>query len=138
VEATSVLGRRAQKFSRGAADSVIAIRAANVDNERFAPTPGGVEDPMKLQKKARRELWVVYRTPTKGLADGTNAVCDQDEWDAMEKERPGVNTLIRAGITSEGEAERLARGKSGDPVPRGQKAAMTAATTPVNTVSTAM
>lgn len=90
---------------------------------------------MKMRKKARCELWVVYRMPMKGHADGMNAVCDQDEWDAMEKERPGYNTLIRSGITSEGEAERLARGKSGDPVPRGQKAAMTA---PVASVTTAV
>lgn len=82
---------------------------------------------MKLQKKARRELWVVYRMPMKGMPDGMNAVCEQDEWDAMELQRPGFNTLIREGITSEGEAERLARGKSGDPVPRGQKAAQVAA-----------
>ena len=77
---------------------------------------------MKLQKKSKRpESWVVYQVSVKGQMDGPNAVCEQDEWDAMELERPGLNRLIRSGITSEGEAERLARGKSGDPVPRGQK-----------------
>jgi hypothetical protein len=110
-------------------DSGVAIGVWDADNRQFAPTPGGVEDRMKSQTKARRETWVVYRMPLKGQAEGINAVCDQDEWDAMEKQRPGVNTLIRDGITSEGEAERLARGKSGDPVPRGQKATQ-AATTP--------
>jgi hypothetical protein len=44
-----------------------------------------------------------------------NAVCEQSEWDEMERARPGYHTLIRAGITNEGEAERLARGTSGDP-----------------------
>ena len=42
-------------------------------------------------------------------ADGPNAVCEQSEWEAMERDRPGLHTLIRSGIASEGEAERLAR-----------------------------
>jgi hypothetical protein len=37
------------------------------------------------------------------------AVCDQREWDAMETATPGLHTLIRGGILSEGEAEQLAR-----------------------------
>ena len=37
----------------------------------------------------------------------------------MEAAAPGVNRLIRGGITSEAEAERLARGTAGDSVPRG-------------------
>ena len=75
---------------------------------------------MKLHQQSRRaEMWVVYQSAVKGQPTGPNAVCDQDEWDAMEKLTPGINRLIRAGISSEGEAERLARGTSGDPVPRG-------------------
>jgi hypothetical protein len=62
--------------------------------------------------------WVVYQTAVHGHLGGANAVCEQFEWDAMEKDQPGHHTLIKAGITSEGEAERLARGKSGDTVPR--------------------
>jgi hypothetical protein len=54
----------------------------------------------------------------KGMEQGPNAVCDQAEWDAMEAASPGVNRLIRGGIASEAEAERLARGSSGDFVPR--------------------
>ena len=61
-------------------------------------------------------LWVVYRMATRGKTVGVNAVCEQGEWDAMERDRPGLHTLIRAGIATEGEAERLARGTSGDPV----------------------
>jgi hypothetical protein len=53
------------------------------------------------------------------------AVCDKAEWDAMELANPGVNTLIHAGITNEGEAERLARGTSGEARPRGSKRAIT-------------
>ncbi len=54
-------------------------------------------------------LWVVYRMPIHNKPNGVNAVCQQSEWDAMELARPGYHTLIQAGITSEGEAERLAR-----------------------------
>lgn len=58
--------------------------------------------------------WVVYQLPATGKPAGLRAVCEQREWDAMERARPGSCTLIREGITSEGEAERLARGTSGD------------------------
>jgi hypothetical protein len=55
----------------------------------------------------------------RGMEKGPNAICDQAEWDAMEAASPGANLLIRGGITNEAEAERLARGSSGDFVPRG-------------------
>ena len=41
------------------------------------------------------------------------------EWAAMEQARPGYYALLRAGIENETEAERLARGTSGDTIPRG-------------------
>jgi len=44
----------------------------------------------------------------------TNAVCEASEWAAMELAEPGVQKLIRDGIRTEEEAERLARGTSGD------------------------
>jgi hypothetical protein len=53
--------------------------------------------------------WVVYRMTIHGKPSGMNAVCEQGEWDAMERARPGYHTLILGGITNEGEAERLAR-----------------------------
>src|SRR5437762_7993360 len=54
--------------------------------------------------------------------DGMNAVCEQQEWDEMERARPGYHRLIRSGITNEAEAEKLARGTSGDPIkPRDRK-----------------
>jgi hypothetical protein len=54
-------------------------------------------------------LWVVYRMTIHGKVSGMNAVCEQREWDAMELAQPGRHALIQAGITNEGEAERLAR-----------------------------
>lgn len=68
--------------------------------------------------------WVVYQSAVRGQPTGPNAVCEQSEWDALEAQAPGANRLIRAGIRSEGEAERLARGTSGDPVPRVPKGAI--------------
>ena len=53
--------------------------------------------------------WVVYRMTIHGKASRVNAVCEQDEWEAMENSAPGYHTLVLAGITNEGEAERLAR-----------------------------
>jgi hypothetical protein len=53
--------------------------------------------------------WVIYRMTIHGKPSGMNAVCEQGEWDAMERVRPGYHTLVLGGIGSEGEAERLAR-----------------------------
>ena len=53
--------------------------------------------------------WVVYRMTIHGKPTAMNAVCEQSEWEAMELAAPGYHTLSRAGITNEGEAERLAR-----------------------------
>jgi hypothetical protein len=53
--------------------------------------------------------WVVYRMTIHGKPTGMSAVCEQGEWEAMERAAPGYHTLIQAGITNEGEAERLAR-----------------------------
>jgi hypothetical protein len=53
--------------------------------------------------------WVVYLMKPKGNQEARNAVCSQSEWEEMELAQPGFHTLIRAHITNEGEAERLAR-----------------------------
>jgi hypothetical protein len=74
---------------------------------------------MSSPKKFGRPVsWVVYQAAVKGQDVGPNAICEQAEWDAMEASTPGQHRLIRSGIMSEGEAERLARGTSGDPVSR--------------------
>ena len=62
--------------------------------------------------------WVVYKMTLHGKKDQMNAVCEQSEWDAMELARPGYHTLVQAHIGDEGEAEKLARGTSGDAKPR--------------------
>jgi hypothetical protein len=74
-----------------------------------------------MRRENRFATWVVYRVAVRGQDVPANAVCEQSEWDAMERERPGQHILVQAGITSEGEAERMARGTSGDPVKRGSK-----------------
>jgi hypothetical protein len=66
----------------------------------------------------KNSTWVVYKMTVRGTPDSRNAVCEQGEWDALELAQPGLHQLIRAGIASEGEAERLARGTSGDPTQR--------------------
>ena len=71
-----------------------------------------------MNKAEERVSWVVYKMTIAKNAEGMNAVCEQSEWDAMELARPGYHTLVRAHITDEAEAEKLARGTSGDPKPR--------------------
>ena len=58
--------------------------------------------------------WVFYRMTIHGKQDQVNAVCEQTEWEEMEAQRPGYHTLVLSGITSESEAEKLARGTAGD------------------------
>ena len=55
------------------------------------------------------ESWVVYEMTVRGKPSGLYAVCEQSEWDAQDRANPGVHTLIRSGIATEGEAERQAR-----------------------------
>jgi len=72
-----------------------------------------------MKKAHWNESWVVYQSAVRGEPTGPNAVCEQDEWEALERANPGHNRLIQSGIRTEGEAERLARGTSGDPIARG-------------------
>jgi hypothetical protein len=67
---------------------------------------------------AKPVSWVVYRTTLHGKTDPMNCVCEQGEWDAMAVSQPGRHTLVREGISTETEAEKLARGTSGDATPR--------------------
>jgi hypothetical protein len=77
-----------------------------------------------MRKTEKTISWVVYEMTVHGKPVGMNAVCEQEEWDAMERAQPGHHKLIRSGITNEGEAERLARGTSGDPKSRQGSAAV--------------
>ena len=62
-----------------------------------------------MRKNEKSLLWVVYRMTIHGKPSGMNAVCQQSDWEAMERAQPGYHTLVQAGITNEAEAERLAR-----------------------------
>jgi hypothetical protein len=64
--------------------------------------------------RQERGPWVVYVKAVAGTADGIRFICEQSEWDVLDRAKPGEFTLVREGIVSEGEAERLARGTSGD------------------------
>jgi hypothetical protein len=57
--------------------------------------------------------WVVYSCPIKGSPDPVRGVCPQADWEALDRAKPGHFTLVRTGITNEGEAQRLARGTAG-------------------------
>ena len=67
-----------------------------------------------MKKTGESMMWVVYRMTIHGKASGMNAVCEQGEWETMERVQPGRHMLILAGITNEGEAERLARSTTVD------------------------
>jgi hypothetical protein len=62
--------------------------------------------------------WVVYLMTIRGKETPMNAVCEQDEWIAMELLNPGRYKLVQSGIPNESEAEKLARGTSGDRPPK--------------------
>ena len=76
-----------------------------------------------MRKLERDESWVIYQAVSKGVVSGPNAVCELAEWEAMERARPGAQSVVQLGIATEGMAERLARGTSGDPVPRASRKA---------------
>ena len=67
-----------------------------------------------MRKSGEPVAWVVYQMLLDKRPEAMNVVCEQGEWDAMELARPGHHKLVRAGIATEAEAERLARGTSGD------------------------
>ena len=72
-----------------------------------------------MPKPDEAVLWVVYETHIHGRTHAAKAVCEQAEWEEMELADPGRFTLVRSGIPSEAEAERLARGTPGGPTDRG-------------------
>jgi len=83
-----------------------------------------------MRKTEQPGSWVVYRMTVKGKTSGMGTVCEQGEWEAMERIKPGFHTLVRAGITNEGEAERLARSVPAVVTPR--KPVEVKATTPAD------
>ena len=73
-----------------------------------------------MRKSKADELWAVYEV-VQGKQAGMKVMCPQSQWEALALSHPGANALIRDGITSESEAEKLARGTSGDAKPRAGK-----------------
>jgi hypothetical protein len=59
---------------------------------------------------------------------GGNVVCEQAEWDILDASRPGYHTLLHSGVPTEQQAEKLARGTAGDPVPRKDQRATASST----------
>jgi hypothetical protein len=53
--------------------------------------------------------WVLYQPQVRVGGPVTIAVCEQEEWDAMELADPGRHALLRSGIATEAEADSLAR-----------------------------
>lgn len=71
-----------------------------------------------MRKKEPTE-WVVYRAAVDNNLGGHNAVCSQEEWEALALASPGHHTLIRERIQNEAEAERYARSlQTVPPVPK--------------------
>lgn len=62
-----------------------------------------------MRKSEIPSLWVVYRMNVRGTPSSMHAVCEQGEWEAMERAQPGHHVLIQANIANEGAAEQLAR-----------------------------
>ncbi len=65
------------------------------DNGVTPRSPVGEEDRMRRFEQV--ESWEIYHPVNKGLASGPHAVCEQDEWALMERDRPGSQTLVQCG-----------------------------------------
>jgi len=70
-----------------------------------------------MRKSVQVKSWAVYQMTILGQP-GPSVVCTQGEWEALNTAQPGLHRLVRGDIANEGEAERLARGSSGDDKPR--------------------
>lgn len=71
---------------------------------------------LKKQNSGNLVTWVVYKRTlllSKRQSESF-VVCKQSEWDELEAAQPGVHILVHAGFASETEAEKHARGTSGD------------------------
>jgi hypothetical protein len=66
-----------------------------------------------MREPDKVEAWVVYEAVL-GDNIGRRSVCQQSEWEDIDSRHPGQNKLIQGGMTNETEAEKLARGTSGD------------------------
>ena len=71
-----------------------------------------------MRETEKFETWVVYEA-VQGGDTGRKSVCRQSEWEAIDSRHPGHNKLVQGGITNETDAEKLARGTSGDAKKKG-------------------
>jgi hypothetical protein len=75
-----------------------------------------------MRRTTETHSLAVYRIAATGKLEAVNAMCDQADWPEVERLAKGRNTLVRGNIVSESEAERLARGTSGDRKPKKEPA----------------
>ena len=70
-----------------------------------------------MRTTRRAEFWVMYERTVKVQKKQivSNAVCEQAEWEAMERAEPGANTLVRERI---GSRRRRRNSPGGRPVER--------------------
>ena len=66
---------------------------------------------------AKVEKWVVYEVLT-GPMTGTKSMCTTSDWTAQQARDPSKGRMIKEDIVLENDAEKLARGTSGDAVAR--------------------
>lgn len=59
------------------------------------------------------EKWVVYEVLT-GPMTGTKSMCNTSDWTAQQARDPSKARMIKEDIVLENDAEKLARGTSGD------------------------
>jgi len=62
-----------------------------------------------LRRQKAVSGWGIYKPQVSGPGPGAVAVCEQEEWDAMELAEPGRHALLHSGIASEALAEAMAR-----------------------------
>ena len=66
-----------------------------------------------MRESRKVQKWVVYETLA-GPKIGMRSVCTTEDWKVVEARDPMLHRIIREDITDETEAEKLARGTSGD------------------------
>ena len=62
-------------------------------------------------------MWIVYETVA-GPKAGMRSICSSGEWSSLNDREPGQHQIVKSDILDETEAEKFARGTSGDTPPR--------------------
>ena len=71
---------------------------------------------MAKSKTGKPVTWVVYKRVLIYLQQETEflAIRTQAEWEKLDGDGPGIHTLVQGGFATEADAEKFARGTSGD------------------------